>query len=449
MMALSHVWETLDGASFVVSAKGAPEAIADLCHLSLPEKEPLQEVTETMARDGLRVLGVAKALFGKQKLPLSQHDFDFKFVGLIGLADPVRPAVPDAIRECYAAGMRVVMMTGDYPSTAQNIARQIGLKDPDVVITGTALEKMSFEDLREKIKFVNIFSRVVPEQKLLIVSALKANGEIVAMTGDGVNDAPALKAAHIGIAMGARGTDVARESADLVLVDDDFSSIVESVRTGRRIYDNLRKAMAYIISVHVPIAGVSLIPVLLGWPIVLFPAHIVFLELIIDPACSIVFESEPPEKNIMRRPPRPAGEPLFGKKLLWLSLLQGLFSLAVVMAVFRVALVLRQGEEGARALAFITLVVSNICLILTNRSWSRSIIASLKACNRALAAVLTGVILALFLTMYTSFLRRVFHFGMMHPPDFLICLSAGLLSVLWFEFLKYLFQKKQIDLLKE
>ncbi len=436
VMALSHAWETPDGKGFVISAKGAPEAIQDLCHMTPGEKEALGVNINKMAGEGLRVLGVAKASFDKKKLPASQHDFDFKFIGLIGLADPVRPNVPAAIQECYRAGIRVAMITGDYPVTAQNIAKAIGLKNPEAVITGPELRKMDSETLRKICGNVNIFSRVQPEQKLEIVNALKACGEVVAMTGDGVNDAPALKAAQIGIAMGGRGTDVAREASDIVLLDDDFSSIVEAVRLGRRIFDNLKKAIAYIISVHVPIAGAAFIPVVMGWPLILYPAHIVFLELIIDPACSVVFESEPAEENVMKRPPRDPKESLFGAKPLILSFLQGLSSLTVVIAVFLMALRSGHSENSARALAFITFIISNLCLILTNRSWARSIISLFSVTNRALAWVIAGAIIFLSLVLYTPFLRGVFHFGEIHPGDIIICLVAGIFSVLWFELLK-------------
>lgn len=448
IMALSHAWKTPDGAGYVISAKGAPEAIIDLCHLSQSEKEKLASNIHALAVEGLRVLGVAKSSFNKKKLPSSQHDFEFKFLGLIALADPIRETVPAAIKECYGAGIRVVMITGDYPVTAQNIARQIGLANPDLVITGPELEKFSPEELKRRIGEVNIFSRVVPEQKLIIVNALKARGDIVAMTGDGVNDAPALKAADIGVAMGERGTDVAREASGLVLLKDDFSSIVEAVRLGRRIFDNLKKAMAYIISVHIPIAGASLIPVVLGWPLVLYPAHIVFLELIIDPACSVVFESEPAEGTVMTRPPRDPKESLFGRRLMTLSVLQGLFALVVVMAVFKTALWRGHSEPSARTLAFLTLIVSNICLILTNRSWSRGIIASMSVSNKALYCVVAGAILFLGLAVYTPFLQRLFHFGPIHAIDFLICILAGIWSVAWFELVKLAMKKMGIDLMR-
>ncbi|MDO8525618.1 MAG: cation-translocating P-type ATPase [Candidatus Omnitrophota bacterium] len=448
VMALSHVWETPDKKGFAVSAKGAPEAIEDLCHLSPERREDLAIRINEMAGQGLRVLGVAKASFDKARLPSSQHDFDFKFIGLIGMADPIRPAVPIAIKECYGAGIRVVMITGDYPVTAQNIAKQIGLKNPGDIITGPELEKMSPEELKKRCGKINIFSRVQPEQKLRIVNALKSGGEVVAMTGDGVNDAPALKSAQIGIAMGLRGTDVAREASDIVLLDDDFSSIVEAVRLGRRIFDNLKKAMAYIISVHIPIAGAALIPVLMGWPMILYPAHIVFLELIIDPACSVVFESEPEEDNVMKRPPRDPKRSLFGKTLASVSILQGLSSLITVIAVFHIALRLGQTEGGARALAFVTLIISNLCLILTNRSWTRGIVSSFSVFNKALLGVVAGAVLFLILIIYIPSLQKLFHFGQLHSDDIIICLAAGIWSVLWFEILKLVFRKIKMDLLR-
>ena len=294
MLSLSHVWKSPDGTDFIIAAKGAPESIADLCHFTKEQTRDLLLNIDRMTGKGLRVIGVAKASFRQAVLPVRQHDFGFEFIGLIGLTDPVRPMVAEAVKNCYGAGIRVVMITGDYPGTAQKIASEIGFIRLDC-ITGPELAGMTDGELRERIKTADIFARVVPEQKLRLVNALKANGEIVAMTGDGVNDAPALKSAHIGIAMGGRGTDVAREAADLVLLDDDFSSIVEAVRLGRRIFDNIQKAVSYATAVHVPIAGMVLIPVLLKWPLVLLPVHILFLELIIDPACSIVFEAEPEE----------------------------------------------------------------------------------------------------------------------------------------------------------
>ncbi|MFZ1683640.1 MAG: cation-translocating P-type ATPase [Candidatus Zixiibacteriota bacterium] len=442
LLALSHVWQSPGGTDFVIAAKGAPEAIFNLCHLDKGQLDKLNESVGKLADQGLRVLGVARAGSGSKSLPEVQHDFTFTFLGLVGLADPVRPTVADAIKECYSAGIRVIMITGDYPGTAQSIARQISLKSVDKFITGSELGGISDQELQARIKDVDIFARVVPEQKLRIVNALKANREVVAMTGDGVNDAPALKSAHIGIAMGGRGTDVARESSSLVLLDDDFSAIVGAVRLGRRIFDNIKKAMAYIVSVHVPIAGMSFIPVVMQWPLVLLPMHIVFLELIIDPACSVVFEGEAEESNVMRRPPRNPKEPLFGKSIVLISLLQGFSVLVVVLLVYLLARGLGRVEDEVRALTVVTLIFSNLALILTNRSWTRTIWGMLKSPNAAVLWVLGGTITFVFLILYVPFLRSLFRFSILHPADLLVCLVAAAVSIIWFEVLKFLKQRK-------
>jgi Ca2+-transporting ATPase len=450
MLALSHVWESARGKGYTIAAKGAPEAIADLCHLGQSELDEMHRQVQQMAGQGLRVLGVAKASFKKINLPDEQHDYHFEFIGLVGMEDPVRPAVPKAVEECRRAGIRVVMITGDYPQTAQNIGKKIGLEDCARVVTGPELEKLNPAELQEEVKRCSIFARVVPEQKLLLVNALKVNGEVVAMTGDGVNDAPALKAAFIGIAMGGRGTDVAREASDLVLLDDDFSSIVAAVRLGRRIYDNLKKAMAYIISVHVPIALMSLVPVLLNWKeLILHPVHVVFLELIIDPACSVAFEAEAAERNIMERRPRDPGQPMFGPKTLGLSLLQGLFSFLVVMAVYKISLAQGQSTGDARALAFTTLIVSNICLILTNRSWSTTIAQTLMNWNKALLFIVLGSAFFMTLAIKVPFLQDMFYFGTLHANDALIALAAGTASVLWFELVKLWAKRYNFDIFTE
>jgi P-type Ca2+ transporter type 2C len=326
-----------------------------------------------------------------------------------------------------------VMITGDYPATAQNIAQQIGMKAPEHVLTGKEIEAMDDQQLREHVRSSNIFARVVPEQKLQLVNALKANGEVVAMTGDGVNDAPALKAAQIGIAMGGRGTDVAREAADLVLLDDSFTSIVDAIRLGRRIFDNLRKALSFVFAVHVPIAGLALLPVLFRWPLVLMPVHVVFLELIIDPACSVAFEAEPGEPELMQRHPRRAGEPLLSRRHLTLSFFQGLSVFVAVIAVFGIALYRGEPATNARALTFSTLVIANLILILANRSWTRIIVSTLRAPNPALWWVVGGAIVVLALSVYVPFLRSLFRFSVLHLTDIGICLAAGVASLLWFE----------------
>ncbi|MDD1667481.1 MAG: cation-translocating P-type ATPase, partial [Methanomicrobiales archaeon] len=436
LLAMSNVWRSKGGREYIIAAKGAPEAIADLCHLGAGRQEELAARVERMASEGLRVLGVAKAYFTERDLPDGQHDFPFTFLGLVGFADPVRPDVPGAVGECGTAGIRVVMITGDYPSTARNIGRQIHLPLDDGVVTGAELDRADDLELAGRIRGANIFARVVPEQKLRIVEAFKATGEVVAMTGDGVNDAPALKAAHIGIAMGKRGSDVAREASSLVLLDDSFASIVSAVRMGRRIYTNLKKAMAYIISVHVPIAGLSLAPVLLGWPLILLPIHIVFLELIIDPSCSVVFEAEPEEPGIMNRPPRKPEDRLLDRRTTALALAQGFGVLGVVLAVYLVAMSRGLAVNQIRTLTFVTIVIANLALIAVNRSWTESIARTLRSPNRAFWWVIGGTLFFLAIAVGLPAAREIFQFAPVSPWSLLACIIAGASSVLWFEVYK-------------
>jgi P-type Ca2+ transporter type 2C len=462
LLAMSHVWQSADRKLYEIAAKGAPEAIADLCHFTPEQQQLLTTQVSEMAAQGLRVLGVAKAslldapppflpphpVLTPEHLPDKQHDFPFQFLGLVGLSDPVRPTVAAAIQECHTAGIRVVMITGDYPETAQTIARQVGLLQTGDTITGAELDRMSDIELQQRIENTSIFARAVPEQKLRIVNALKDKGEVVAMTGDGVNDAPALKAAQIGIAMGQRGTDVARESAALVLLDDDFSSIVQAVKLGRRIFDNLRKAMSYLIAIHIPIAGMSLIPVLFKLPLVLLPIHVAFLHLIIDPACSIVLEAEPAEANVMKRPPRNPKEPLFDKKTLGLALLQGGGILVIILTVFAIATYRQQSELDVRALTFTTLIVANLGLILSEGSTSRLSLKILKSPNPALWWVIGGGVFFMAIVLYVPFLRNLFSFSFLHAIDLAICFGGGVICLLWFELLKVFHRPHQADLIQ-
>lgn len=430
LLAMSRVWEHRDGTRYIIAAKGAPEAIADLCHLSDEEMMLLDRNIDDLAGNGLRVIGVAAAEFEKGSLPEGQHDFKFSFLGLLGLHDPVRENVHEAVALCRRAGIRVIMITGDYPVTAKNIAKKIGLNGDAGILTGPELDAMDDGQLKERISHISIFARVVPEQKLRIVQALKGTGEVVAMTGDGVNDAPALKAAHIGIAMGGRGTDVARESSDLVLMDDDFTSIVQATRIGRRIFDNLQKAMTFIFSVHIPIAGMSLLPVFFGWPLILFPVHILFLELIIDPACSVVFEMEEEEKGIMDRKPRTVSEPLFGPKMIFIGLVQGLGLLTILTAIYIWAISSGFGEGEARSLVFINLVFGNLGMIISNRYWTRNVFSIIRIPNRAFWYVAAATIVFLFLSLFMPHLNALFKFEPLHPWQYVFCLGTGLLAIL-------------------
>jgi len=437
LLAHTHVWHAGSQEPHVVAVKGAPEAVAKLCRLDAQTWARYEVQVQRMEEEGLRVLGVARSR-AQGDLPEAQDKFAFEWLGLVGLADPVRPTVKSALEDCYSAGIRVIMITGDYPVTAQAIARSVGLHPADEVITGPELAAMDEAELRERVRHVNIFARVVPEQKLWLVEALKANGEVVAMTGDGVNDAPALKAAHIGVAMGARGTDVAREAASLVLLEDDFDSIVHAVRLGRRIYRNIRNAMSYLIAVHVPIGGMAFVPLAFGWPLAFFPLHIVFFEFVIDPACSIAFEAEPTGEEVMKRPPRASGERMFNRRTVLLALLQGAVVLLMVAVVYGVALGRGAEESTARAMAFVTIVFGNLGLILANRSATRTVLATLSAPNPALWWVIGGTLCGVALSLYVPYLRNLFRFAPLHLDNLAICLGAAAVGLLWYEVYKAL-----------
>lgn len=438
ILALSHVWEIGDGDRYVVAAKGAPESIADLCHLAKGQRNDLAAQMEPLLAAGMRLIAVAAAAVDKNKLcNCGQHDFDFEFIGLLGFHDPIRPSVPAAIKECYSAGMRVCMITGDYPATACYIAAQIGLANPKEYLTGADLQTLTKEDLIKRLDTVNIFARVVPEQKMLLVDALKEKGLTIAMTGDGVNDAPALKTANIGIAMGERGTDVARETADLVLLNDDFSSIVRAVRMGRVIFDNIKKAIAYIFAVHIPIAGMSFLPVAFDMPVVFFPAHIAFLELVIDPACSVVFENEPEEKNVMNRPPRKLKEPLFGKKAFILSFLQGIGAMAAAFIVYILAVRAGNTDGQVRALTFAAILFSNIFLIVANLSWGNPLKVFTNG-NKAFLWIFIAAAVMLFVVLTVKPLMGIFHFEPVKPSYLGTAALLGAIGALWTEPLKLL-----------
>jgi Ca2+-transporting ATPase len=439
LLALSHVWRSPAGDEYVVAAKGAPEAVADLCHLDATELAAVEAQVDAATAGGRRVLGVARASIAVDEgLPPEQHDFDFTWLGLAALQDPVRPGVAQAVAECAGAGVRTVMITGDYPGTALAIAREIGLRHEAGVITGPELADLSDDDLARRIRDVSIFARMVPEQKLRLIRALKTDGEVVGMTGDGVNDAPALRASDIGIAMGKRGTDVAREAADLVITDDDFTSIAGGVRQGRGIFDNLRKAMAYILAVHIPIVGMSLVPVFVAdWPLVLLPLQIAFLELIIDPACSVVFEAEEIDSNVMRQPPRRVGEPIFGRRVLLIATLQGLSVFATVLGVYLSSVLSDRPDPTTRSLTFATLVIGNLALILVNRSWRLSVWRTFRERRNPTLRWILPVAAAVLVAMISvPGVRRTFDLGPMAAGDWVVAVVAGCVGLLWFEVYK-------------
>lgn len=437
LLAMTRVIESeKDGIS--ISTKGAPETIFKLCKMTEEDTTKHLSIVHQMAEQGYRVIGVANSLYSNNKLPEIQNDFDFNFLGLIGLEDPIRPEVPQAIKECKDAGIKVIMITGDFPTTAKSIASQIGLDPKKEIITGEELKKLSDEELKQRISNINIFARVIPEQKLRIVQALKANNEIVAMTGDGVNDAPALKAANIGIAMGNKGTDVAREASSLVLLDDNFASIVSAIRSGRRVFDNLQKAMSYLISIHIPIIGLTLLPAFISTlPLLLMPLHIVFMELIIDPICSIAFESEQEEKRIMNRLPRNPDEQFFGRKKIALSAFRGFLLFTMVISVYLLSIHEGHSAGEVRAITFSSLIIGNIILILTNLSNTRNFMSVFKEKNRSATLILLTAITMLFLIISIPSLRYIFSFEFPGYKHFLPSILGSAFLLILFETAKY------------
>ena len=430
MLAVANVWQSPDGALFV-AAKGAPEAIAEL------SKSSVSSELVSYASRGERVLAVASSAH-QGSLPDTIRGFNFAQLGLAGLRDPIRPGVVESIAECNRAGIRTIMITGDYPATALAIAKQVGLEVSAGCLTGAEVADLSDGELSEHLKVTHVFARMIPEQKLRIVRALQAQGEVVAMTGDGVNDAPALKAADIGIAMGLRGTDVAREAADLILTDDDFSSIVRGIRHGRGIFSNLRKAMAYIVSVHIPLLGMALLPVFFEhWPLVLLPVLIAVIELIVDPACSVIFEAEQVSPTIMSERPRARNEKIFKAKVLAIALVQGLSSLVAVAAVYFWAIQTGHSEAETRTLTFLTLILGNILLILSNRSWHLSIAAALvKRKNQTLIWLFVGVGILLGVLLTLPAFRDAFGLSPLEPWEYALTAGAAVLGITWFELYK-------------
>jgi len=435
--AMSHLWQASDLPQQVVASKGAPEAIVDLCHLDGAQQALVLGQAEALADQGLRVLGVARAIYLPQALPTHQHDFDFEFVGLLGLADPLRAEVPQAVAECHQAGIRVVMITGDHPRTAKAIAAQAGFPEVGVVL-GSELVELDTAAFGLRIQHASVFARVTPQQKLAIVEGLKSNGEVVAMTGDGVNDAPALKAAHIGIAMGKRGTDVAREAASLVLLEDDFAAIVAAIHHGRRIFINLRRALIYTLAVHVPIIGLSILPLLLGLPLLLAPIHIAFLELVIDPACSLIFEAEQRDTGLMRASPRDPHEPLVGAGVLLFSVVEGGLATLVVALLYYGTLHWGVAIGEARSLAFVTLVLTNLMLILSNRSAQTGISALFGKMPVVALWVLGGALCGLFAVTEVPFFVASFEFSPLSADRWLFGCLAGGVGLLLFECAKIL-----------
>ncbi|MEO8463923.1 MAG: cation-translocating P-type ATPase [Gammaproteobacteria bacterium] len=456
ILAMTRVFASADPTGHLLATKGAPEAVADLCHLDVAQRAAIHAQLDAMAVRGLRVLGVARgrwrgpsaststaensasAAVAQPAWPTSQHDFDFTFLGLVALADPPRPEVPAAIAECRRAGVRIIMMTGDHPLTASAIGRQVGLSERPAVMTGAQMQALDDVALRERLRHVDLCARLRPADKLRLVQVLRAGGEVVAMTGDGVNDAPALKAADVGIAMGERGTDVAREAASLVLLDDSFARIVAAIRQGRRIYDNIRKATRFTFAVHMPIIALALVPALLQWPALLLPVHIVLLELLIDPACSIVFEAEPEAAGLMERPPRVSEDSPFAFVHIGFGMLQGLGMAAILLGGYAWLVAHGEAVEQGRGIVFCALVVGVMLLILANRDLTRPAFGGLRGQNPWLLrmALAIGALLAAVLGI--EFLRGIMQIAM--PDATGLALGAGLLVAFaaWLEIVRRL-----------
>lgn len=431
LLAISQVWRDGNGRIFV-AAKGAPEAIIGMSAMNAPDTASMIERAHGLANQGLRVLAVAEAGWDGAVLPDDPRQFAFRYLGLLAFEDPVRASVPAAVTAAHAAGVEVKMITGDFPATARTIAAEAGIPSSEVV-TGDDLRGASPALMQEWARTVSVFARVRPEQKLELVDALQANGETVAMTGDGVNDAPALKSADIGIAMGKRGTDVAREAAGIVLLEEDFGRIIEGIRLGRRIFDNLRKVIIYIAAVHVPIAGLGFLPVVFGMPIAIWPLHVVVLEMVVDSMSSLAFEDTPAEPDIMRRPPRRRSESVAALPQLLYGLAQGAAVLAGAFGIYAGGLALGVDADVARAMTIVTTIIGNLGLVLSNSS-QHSVFAGALPRPQPLFLPIAAVTLTLIvLAIYVPALRQVFHFGVPSAVELVVAAAAGLGSFILVE----------------
>nr|WP_299418761.1 cation-translocating P-type ATPase [uncultured Emticicia sp.] len=435
---MTHIFVNKAGKRFI-AAKGAAEAIMNVSVLSEAEKQKINEVIDTLAKEGYRILGVGEAQLHGHNFPITQQEFKFSFKGLVAFYDPPKKNIEAVLNSFYKAGIDVKIITGDNAATTTAIAKQIGFKGHERSLTGDELMQLSETELRKRVKDTNLFTRMFPEAKLRIINALKAQNEIVAMTGDGVNDGPALKAAHIGIAMGKKGTEIAKQAASLILVEDDLSKMVDAIAMGRRIYTNLKKAIQYIISIHIPIVLTVFIPLVLGWlyPNIFSPVHIIFLELIMGPTCSIIYENEPMEKNTMSQQPRPASNTFFSWKELTISIIQGLMITVGTLAVYQYSVYEAYNESRTRTLVFATLIIANIFLTLVNRSFYYSIFTTLMYKNKLVLLIISITLVLLGLLIFVPPLANFFGFAPINIAQFGICTAIGFISVIWFEVVKW------------
>jgi Ca2+-transporting ATPase len=441
---MTHIFKDVRG-NTIVAAKGAPEALLKISNTTIDEKEQIGKALDELTREGFRVLGVGMA-HNLRDYPTSQEEFTFEFKGLVAFYDPPKENIKSVLQSFYNAGIDVKIITGDNPVTTSVIATQIELRNKEAAMTGDQLMKLPAEMLPNAVRNTSIFARMFPEAKLKIIEELKRQNEVVAMTGDGINDAPALKAAHIGIAMGKKGSQIAKHASSLILTDDNLERMVAAIAMGRRIYNNLKKAIQYVISIHIPIILIVFIPITFGWiyPAVFTPVHVIFLELVMGPTCSIIYENEPIEKNLMIQKPRPASTSFFRLKELMLSIIQGLVITAGLIVVYWEAVGNGSTIEVTTTMVFITLIAANITLTLVNRSFFYSIAETFHYPNRLIPLIIATTIAIVLLVFVIPALRTFFGFAMLSFNEFLYCIFTGCLSVLWFEGYKY-YKRKSAD----
>lgn len=442
---MTHVFQAENGQR-IIAAKGAPEALMHVSTLSESEKTKINSAIEQLANAGYRVLGVGISNFSGGNFPEKQQDLSFEFKGIVSFYDPPKKNIQQVLENFYSAGIAVKIITGDNAETTKSIAKQIGFKAFEKSISGNELMRLEGEELKNCVMKTAIFTRMYPEAKLKIINALKENNQIVAMTGDGVNDGPALKAAHIGIAMGKKGTEIAKQAASLILLEDDLSKMVDAIAMGRKIYTNLKKAIQYIISIHIPIILTVFIPLALGWiyPNIFSPIHIIFLELIMGPTCSIIYENEPMEKNTMIQTPRALSSDFFNGKELSISIIQGLAITAGTLFIYQYAIHSGSNEALTRTMTFTVLIVANIFLTLINRSFYYSIWSTLKYKNKLVLLIISITIALVTLLLYVTPLTTFFQFEHLNTMQILLCITVGFSSVSWFEIVKWIKRRRKI-----
>ena len=446
---MTHVFEDKNG-DRIIAAKGAPEALMEVSNLSEKEEIQIIDAIKSLTIDGHRVLGVGRSHFLGKTYPVNQKDLSFRFIGLVAFYDPPKKNIKKVLEGFYDAGIAVKIITGDHAATTVAIAKQIGFKGYEKEITGDELMRLSDEEMQQRVMNTTLFTRMFPEAKLKIINALKSNHQIVAMTGDGVNDGPALKAAHIGIAMGRKGSEIAKQSASLVLLEDDLSKMVNAIAMGRKIYSNLKKAIQYIISIHIPIILTVFIPLALGWvyPNIFSPVHIIFLEIIMGPTCSIIYENEPMEKNTMQQRPKVFTTTFFNWKELSISILQGLIITAGILFIYQYSVFNKFDEASTRTMTFMVLMAANVFLTLVNRSFYYSIFTTFRYKNNLILAIIILTMVMVGLILYVKPLTDFFKFKSVTPIHLFLSIGVGFVSVIWFEVVKLIRRVRKTDQIK-